>query len=335
MNVDPTDLVDQLLTQMQDSFTSHLTKFKNLIEEDSSVSALTEIESLYQDLLSLQQVLVNQPCIKELDIDKQAFEKIAKDVEDIEIGVEVLRDNLGKIELIEREIGKDAGEEEMIEIIDVGQVDGQLKRIKIRSDEKNSGNFRGISIWDVENGEIVCKVLMIEPGAEVKIMTDVEICVDHHLVAKVDERFVSFVYRVPKVKIVNIAKKEKIEVAVKNLCDFKVSSFCVIANQNKVEFNLTLVPFELIVFEIDLDLRDNTVFYIEKDGELLSSAYEFKPEIDPDNSPDILSDLTSSQLNLVKMALDRGNYLKVSEVKNKVLTYNPESLEELMQILSN
>ena len=335
-----TELIDQVISRIQDSFSGYVSMFKGLVDEDSSSQALREAGSLYTELQQLQADLeeIHRKNSEITGLPSTAQEEVARlreGLAEIEEGLQALAINLGKLKEVAAEFGKEAGPDDMVEIVDILPKNRQLRSIKVKSDERNSGVLRNVRIWDIEDEREVCHLLLIEPGVEIKVLASEALTPTHHLIAKIGERLVSFPYMIPKMKIVSVTKGKTIEITVRSLYHETIQEAGILVDGVKIDNPFTLDPFEIIAFEINENIQDNAILYIEKEGELLSSEYQFKLYPDSEDILGLLCDLNDFQKELVIKAVETIGNVSYLYIKKAVLAYSPESIEDLRSILAN
>ena len=330
------EIIDKAINNIQESFEKSIQNFKGHMDEESSGQALNELIALQKEIEAFDEKLgfiVNSSKKLQAVSDNEILQNFHKDIETVNERIENLKRNVERLNEISSSIVKDASVEEMVEIIDALPKTPDVWSIKIRSPDINEGNFRNITIWDVELNQEVGNIILLEPGIEIKIHSHMPLTVAHHLVAKIDERYISFPYRIPKIKISNVSIDNNIEVTIKNLTGTKIENAIVVYNNMRAPNELFLDPYEISVFAIDDNLKENANFYIEKEEEIIAPIYEYKTIQEGEDKEEILRDLNEFQRNMaddVYISLPNLSYLMI---KARILQENPNSAEGLIQSL--
>ena len=261
-----------------------------------------------------------------LDALQQELFKISQKIEN-------LKKNLENIDNFSNQLKNDARPDERIEIFDVVRKITNEWCIKIRSADTNEGYFRNVKIIDVEDNIVVCELLLIEPGTEIKLKTENFLNVFHHLIGKIDEKIVSFPFRIPKVKILSVTTLDSIEIALKNLSDEEIQSASIICNGEVICNDINLNPLESHLFNADLKTLEISVFYVECNQEIISNSFQASIDEVTYDFSSFTEDLNDFQAKLFENAVIVFGENRVSDIKAAILRDNPESSEELYQLL--
>jgi hypothetical protein len=330
------EITEETISKIKNELESHLENFKGLTDEESSKQALEEIEELHRNLCEfkrrLELMAEGKTISTNLTESPEILNTISDDLDKVVKRLALLKINVDSLKNVSNELGREAGPEEMVEIIDAMPKSKQEWSIKVKSSQENQGHFRSVRILDVEDNRELCQIVLLEPGTEIKLTVDA-LVVSHHLVANIGDRLISFPYRIPKAKILSIKQNKRLEFTIKNLSEDLIKSVNIVCDGNILSNSFSLNPYELTLREIEFEVLSDSIFFLESQGELLNSGYEYNISHSNLNLEALISDLNQAQKNLIKEVYAQYNSLDPLYVKTIILKYNLDSIEAFLDIL--
>lgn len=330
------EITSQIISRIQQDFESLVHNYNDLMFEQSSEKALSDIQSLNDILLNLKSELepiTNQALqLEYLNKNQEKIFKLNNELGTMMHELLRLRDSMSIMREKTGDLAKDPNENEKLSIVDVMMKINGTWTVKVKSPEDTGGNFRKVRIIEANTKEEICEIGMIEPGNEVKVNSKIPLAFKMCLQAVSDNRIISDIYVVLRIKIlkVKIICNEMIEISLKNTTDEVIQGATIEYGQHVLFDQVNLDPNQIESFTTKSELDRYHYFVVNYQGENASH-----PVVHPLYYLDMPIEVTEKDLNnkqraLLREAKDYKDNIEVAILKYRILTRNAESYQNLL-----
>ena len=174
--------------------------------------------------------------------------------------------------------------------------------------------------------------MLIEPGSEVKLFSNVPLGVGHHLIARIGEKQVSESFLIPKMKILHVKVGNFIEIVVQNLSTQRQRNVKIVTE------DLVLVcekqvcePLKIESFQIKLGMALTYTLHLKIEDEFV---YRYVlPTLQSEQCEVYSKGLDEQQKNIMIEYYNNVQQRDPYEIRNDILKFQPQCVEELVEKL--